>query len=147
MEYSEQQSENRLPYSRDDTYNALIVIVAGYPKLMQNFLDSDPGPSSRFNKFITFGDYTPEEMIRILKLMCRKADLMLTDQAEKHALSFFGQRYRPQLDSFANARDVRNFFEQAVVNQADRLSAVNAPDDSELSTITPEDLRDIALSL
>lgn len=139
------EAVDTLVKAMEDNREDLIVIVAGYPKLMQDFLDSNPGLRSRFNRFITFDDYTPEEMVRILKTMCGKADLVLTDQAEKYAFSFFEQRCSFHSDSFANARDVRNFFEKAVTNQADRLSAVNDPDNSELSTIQPEDLQDIVL--
>lgn len=56
----------------EDCREDLIVIVAGYPELMEGFLESNPGLKSRFNKFIYFRDYTPEELTEIFRLFCRK---------------------------------------------------------------------------
>ena len=72
------KSENDYGYEAVDTLlkgmedhrDDLIVIVAGYPELMEEFLNSNPGLRSRFNKFINFIDYSPEELSLIFSNMC-----------------------------------------------------------------------------
>ena len=58
-----------------------IVIVAGYPDLMEEFLSSNPGLRSRFSRFITFEDYTPGELFDILLAMCKKQEYVLSEAA------------------------------------------------------------------
>lgn len=118
----------------------LVVIVAGYPEPMERFLDSNPGLRSRFNKFIVFDDYSAEELLLILQSMCKKANLRLSSQAEDSAYSFFQKQC--DLDTFANARDVRNFFEKALVNQANRLAQMEDLSDEMLFAIEYEDIED-----
>ncbi len=54
---------------------------------MGNFLLSNPGLQSRSNKFIMFEDYNEEELVLILKLICTKAGLKLSNHAEQQAYS------------------------------------------------------------
>jgi len=125
----------------EDNRNDLIVIVAGYPGLMEHFLESNPGLRSRFNKFINFEDYSPTELIDILFKMCQKSNLRLSEEASDYAKVFFEKRCMNKDSTFANARGVRNFFEQAIVNQANRLVTVAALNDEILSTIEVVDLK------
>ena len=62
----------------EDNRDDLIVIVAGYPELMEGFLESNPGLKSRFNKFIYFRDYTPEELTEIFRLFCKLMEALRT---------------------------------------------------------------------
>lgn len=103
----------------EDNRDDLVVIVAGYTDLMNDFLESNPGLKSRFNKFIAFNDYTPEELMKILQNMCEKQDFKLDAGAKKYVLTQF-ELFAKSPD-FANARTVRNFFEYAITKQATRL--------------------------
>lgn len=129
----------------EDNRDDLIVIVAGYPEPMEEFLNSNPGLKSRFNKYLHFDDYTPEELIGILKLNAKKADLVLSEEAEKFAAEFFTKRCENRPANYANGRDVRNFFEKALVNQANRLAAMEKIEDKDLTTLEIEDLNTILL--
>ncbi|MBQ8603667.1 MAG: AAA family ATPase [Oscillospiraceae bacterium] len=129
----------------EDNRDDLIVIVAGYPKPMEEFLNSNPGLKSRFNKYLYFDDYTPEELIGILKLQAKKADLVLSEEAEKFATEFFTKRCENRPENYANARDVRNFFEKALINQANRLAVLDKIEDSQLTTLEVEDFNTIIL--
>lgn len=117
----------------EDNRDDLVVIVAGYVEPMEEFLESNPGLKSRFNKFIDFVDYTPEELIEILKSMCRKQDFKIDEDAEKYLKTQF--ETLSTSPAFANARTARNLFEYALTNQATRLiteGALNTPKKEEV---------------
>lgn len=139
------EAVNTLLKAMEDNRDNLIVIVAGYTDLMQDFLDSNPGLRSRFNKQIIFNDYTPEELMSIFTGMCSNSFFKLTEQASACALAFFEKRVEQKLPNFANGRDVRNYFEKALTNQANRLAVMVSVTDEDLMTINEEDVKSIEL--
>lgn len=76
-----QEAVDTLLKGMEDHRDDLVVIVAGYTELMEEFLDSNPGLRSRFNKFINFEDYTAEEEVEILINNCKKQEYMLSRDA------------------------------------------------------------------
>ena len=131
----------------EDHRDDLAVIVAGYPDLMEKFLSSNPGLRSRFNKFIYFDDYTPDELYKIFEFQCNKAGYTTTAAAGQYVKKFFEDHYNNRDSNFANARDVRNFFEKAVVNQANRLVGMEDQEltDEQLSQLDMREVKDIVL--
>ena len=129
----------------EDHRNDLIVIVAGYPHLMNEFLDSNPGLRSRFNKFINFADYNSKELLGIFEKLCTDSGYTATDECLGYVNRYFMRRYLNRTEHFANGRDVRNFFEMAIVNQANRLSTVNDISDEALSELELEDVQNIVI--
>lgn len=123
----------------EDHRDDLIVIVAGYPALMEKFLYSNPGLESRFNKFIYFEDYTADELYEIFMLMCSEANLSLDGPADEYAHQYFAKMCEHKSDNFANGRAVRNFFEEVITAQANRLAPKTDITDDELNTLTYED--------
>ncbi len=123
----------------EDNRDDFIVIVAGYPALMDRFLHSNPGLESRFNKFIYFDDYTAEELYDIFMLLCDDANLKLDDMADDYAKKYFEKMYETKSTNFANGRAVRNFFEEVITAQANRLAPKEDITDEELNTLTYED--------
>ena len=123
----------------EDNRDDLIVIVAGYPALMDRFLHSNPGLESRFNKFIYFDDYTSEELYEIFMLMCEDANLTLDEAADDYLKKYFDLMCEHKSDNFANGRAVRNFFEEVITAQANRLAPQSEITDEELNTLTYED--------
>ena len=123
---------------RDD----LIVIMEGYTGTMEEFLDSNPGLESRFNKYFHFPDYNGEELYKIFLMRCKKNKYELSKKAQKDAKEIFNQMYENRSDNFGNGRDVRNFFEDTVVRQSNRLAAMENPTKEDLVTIIPKDLRE-----
>ena len=107
---------------------------------MENFIQANPGLRSRFSKYIHFEDYTPEESLSIFRGMCGKAGLTPDRDAERAALRHFTARSNRRDENFANARDVRNFFEMAIENQANRLAAMLSIPENEITTLRAEDI-------
>lgn len=109
----------------EDNRDNLVVILAGYPKEMNDFLQTNPGLSSRFNRTIHFEDYSNEELVKVFNLICENQNFFV-DADEGEALKvlseyFDGLRNIPGR-AFGNARDARNTFEDVIQNQAMRLA-------------------------
>ena len=135
-----QEAVDTLLKAMEDHRDDLIVIVAGYSDLMKEFLASNPGLTSRFNTFIEFQDYTPDELIRILDQMCEKQDYKLDTEAKEYARAYF--EIQSQQENFANAREARNFLEHAISRQATRLVLNRITDKEGLSLLTIEDVKE-----
>ena len=131
----------------EDHRDELVVIVAGYPKPMERFLESNPGLRSRFSTSILFEDYTPEELFRMYEVFSGSMN-MVTDEAAKEALrTYLAWLSAHKPENFANGRDVRNIFEAALRNQSSRLARLGRITDEELITIRKEDLPEKVLSM
>ena len=123
----------------EDHRDDLVVIVAGYDEPMEQFINSNPGLQSRFNKYLYFPDYTGEELMAMFRMRVKKNRYVLTPEAEEAAVAFFNELYENRDDNFGNGRDVRNWFEDVVSRQANRLAAMEAPTKDDLMTITKAD--------
>ncbi|MCI2056692.1 MAG: AAA family ATPase [Oscillibacter sp.] len=132
-----QEAIDTILKAMEDHRDDLVVIVAGYDGLMDDFVHSNPGLESRFNRFLHFDDYNVDEMMQIFKSQCKKGCYTLDDAAEKEVREFI-QVSNTNSISFGNARGVRNIFEQVLVNQANRLAVQEQ--------VSREDLMKIALS-
>ena len=124
----------------EDHRDDLIVIVAGYTELMEQFIHSNPGLESRFNKYFHFADYNGAELAQIFRSMCEKNGYRMDEQTDRAAAEAFELMYEQRDENFGNARDVRNIFEQAVARQANRVAAMDAPTRDDLMLLTREDL-------
>lgn len=139
-DYGMEAIETLLKRMEDDRED-MVVIVAGYSRLMEKFISSNPGLRSRFGKRIHFPDYNPEELLEILRHMVRKNSFTITEEALDYAYEVLERRYGARTENFANAREVRNFFESAVVSQADRLYGRENLSDEELCRLEAEDFK------
>jgi len=128
----------------EDHRDDLIVIVAGYTDLMADFIHSNPGLESRFNKYFYFDDYDGEQMLAIFRSMCEKNGYALDEAAQDYAKGFLQEMYDARDENFGNARDVRNFFERSVACQADRLAALESVDKAALMALDLADLKQAA---
>ncbi len=129
----------------EDHRDRLVVIVAGYPKLMERFLKSNPGLRSRFAREIEFPDYTTAELVDIISTMASEADYSLDAEGLPTVEKIFQQVDRNP--GFGNARYARTLFEQAINRQAFRLAGqadVDLLDKTEVSIITTADLLEAA---
>jgi stage V sporulation protein K len=124
----------------EDNRHRLVVIVAGYPRLMRRFLESNPGLRSRFSREIEFPDYSTEELIEIFGRFAAEAQYTIGDGTPDTLRSIFAGAGRD--DSFGNARFARTLFEQSLNAQALRLGEgdVDSLTRDELKSLTPADL-------
>lgn len=124
----------------EDHRKDLVVIVAGYTGPMEQFIHSNPGLESRFNKYLTFHDYTAPQLLEIFHSLCKKNGYTLTPEAQEKAAAGFQTLFDRRDANFGNARQVRNTFEDAVARQANRVAALAEPSKEDLMTLLPEDL-------
>ena len=117
----------------EDFRHRLVVIVAGYPRPMERFLDSNPGLRSRFAREIVFPDYSTEELLAITRRFAGENEYRLTEGAESALRGTFDGAARGE--GFGNARYARTIFEQALNAQALRLAAVGGRSLEELEAI------------
>ena len=135
-----QESIDTLLKAMEDQREDFVVIVAGYSKPMNRFLESNPGLKSRFNKSITFEDYSPNELLDIFELFCKLNDMRLSSDARDYLTQYLSELSDEKSENFANGREMRNLFEKAITNQANRLSHYNDISDEELNIIKIEDI-------
>ncbi len=124
----------------EDHRDDLVVIVAGYTEEMKQFLKSNTGLVSRFNKFIVFPDYSEDELIEIFHVMADKAGFIIEAGAEEALLCKIKAMDEHTKRDFGNARGIRNTFEKIVVRQANRVVCHKNPTMEQLSTICAEDI-------
>ena len=120
MDYG-QEAVDTLLKAMEDHREDLVVIVAGYTELMEEFVHSNPGLESRFNRFMHFPDYSVAEMRDIFLMRCKKSGYTL-EKAARQPLEDILAKASLDVESFGNARGVRNLFEKAIAAQADRLA-------------------------
>lgn len=137
-----QEAVDTLLKCMEDRRSDLIVIVAGYPELMTQFIASNPGLQSRFNKYINFVDYRPDELLAIFESMCQQQGYQLSEKAKAFAGNYFVRLYENRDENFANGRDVRNYFEKAIARQANRLAQRSNWTNEQLARIEVSDLSD-----
>ncbi|MEH7111584.1 right-handed parallel beta-helix repeat-containing protein [Neobacillus niacini] len=119
-----------------------MVIVAGYEKEMEQFLEVNPGLKSRFTQYYQLQDYTPDEMIAIAEKMITEKNREITSDAKSLLHKEFTGLYRKRDRYFSNARTVRNNVDDMYKAQATRC--MNTPKESWtkefLLTLTIEDV-------
>ncbi|MGN0150876.1 MAG: AAA family ATPase [Wujia sp.] len=135
-----QEAVDTLLKMMEDNRDNLIVIVAGYTDLMEEFINSNPGLRSRFNKYIFFEDYTGEQLYDIFVSMCKKQEYIPNEQGKKYAKDYLAARAESHDENFANAREVRNYIERAIARQASRIVELKDVSDKQLRTLTKSDL-------
>lgn len=125
----------------EDDRDRLVVILAGYTNEIKDFIASNPGLQSRFNRYIQFDDYSAEELTEIFKRSLRKSHYKIKRDAFEKLQTVIEKAVTAKDKHFGNARYVRNLFEKVVQNQANRLAKMDTIDNDELSIITLEDIK------
>ncbi|WP_314173549.1 right-handed parallel beta-helix repeat-containing protein [Streptomyces winkii] len=122
----------------EDHREEVVVIAAGYTTEMQRFLAVNPGVASRFSRTITFGDYTPEELLRIVEQQAEEHEYHLGEAATEALLKHFTAL--PKGPSFGNGRTARQTFESMVERHAGRVAQLSDPSTEDLTLLYADDL-------
>jgi len=124
----------------EDRRDSVVVIVAGYSQEMRNFIASNPGLRSRFNRTIRFDDFDETELLAIQKQMLRSSGFDASDGFLLRSELLWQKLYRERLTGDANARMVRSALEIVLENQAARLMRMPKKERHELCELESEDL-------
>ncbi|MCX5197138.1 right-handed parallel beta-helix repeat-containing protein [Streptomyces sp. NBC_00249] len=122
----------------EDHREAVVVIVAGYTAEMERFLTVNPGVASRFSRTITFGDYGPQELLRIVEQQAEEHEYRLGEGTEEALLAYFTEL--PKGPAFGNGRTARQTFESMVERHAGRVAQLAEPSTDELTLLFAADL-------
>ena len=124
----------------EDDRARLIVVLAGYSDEMKQLLKTNPGLSSRFSRTFHFPDYANDDLIHIFELMAQKGHYQVSEEVREALRAVFESAISQKDKHFGNGRLVRNVFEKAIRNLADRV--VNNTDltPEVLTTIEPADI-------
>jgi SpoVK/Ycf46/Vps4 family AAA+-type ATPase len=116
----------------------LAVIVAGYPKEMKTFLDSNPGLRSRFKLSFEFTDYLPQELSLIAEHAASEKEVYITPDARLSLDAIITEAFRRRDRTFGNARFIHDLVEKAKIQLGLRLMAL-----ADVRTLHSEDLKSI----
>ncbi len=135
-----EEAINVLLKRMEDDRDRFVVIVAGYGEEMHEFIDSNPGLSSRFARYIEFPNYSDADLLEIFKRICAKNDYCLGDGMDDVLRQHFALVLSSADRKFGNARYARNLFEKLLEIQSNRVAAMKNPNSTDISTLQKEDL-------
>lgn len=118
----------------------IAVIFAGYEAPMQLFVSANPSLRSRFGTTVHFADYNGDDMLNIFLRLCRQNQYTPNEAAQSALHNYFEQLYLNRDVNFGNGKTVRELFGTVVLRQSKRVAHLNAPTDSDVATIIPDDL-------
>jgi hypothetical protein len=124
----------------EDDRSRLVVILAGYPIPMQDMLRSNPGLSSRFQRSISFPDYSAAELVQIFEGFCSRHQYLLAPAARSRLAEYFESQVADRDEHFGNARMARNCFESSIRRMAARIVRIPKLSQDDLITLQPEDI-------
>ena len=122
----------------EDHRDELVVILAGYTKEMEEFLQANSGLRSRFPNKIEFPDYTGAELLAITKLTAKGRGYRLAAECDGPLLAFYDRKQAENAAENGNGRLARNTLEAAILNQGRRLAA---EPDAALDELRPGDFQ------
>ncbi len=124
----------------EDDRNRLVVVLAGYPELMEKMLKSNPGLTSRFQRTLIFPDYNAKELLYIFYTLSKQNHYRLPKETQQALYSGFKSILANKDEHFGNGRLVRNLFEHAIRRMATRIVTVAPLTREVLTTLVPEDI-------
>lgn len=124
----------------EDLRDDLVIIVAGYTELMEEFLQSNPGFKSRFNHFVQFDNFSTDELYDIFAMLCQTNDYQFGEAFAQRMKAQLHQIPIESIPNFSNGRYIRNLFEKLVTIQSNRLIQQAMITKEELMTFEEQDI-------
>lgn len=118
----------------------LVVILAGYTREMNEFINTNPGIKSRIARSIEFPDYNGAELFEIFMGMAQREQLICPDNVARRLREVFNKMYASRDRNFGNGRDVRNFYERMVEQQKNRIVRENLLEGDEMIKFAVSDI-------
>lgn len=138
-----QEAIETLLKAMEDYRDRFVVIVAGYPREMNYFLESNPGLKSRFSTIIKFEDYSPEELEEIFKKQLTSYEYEITPEALQKVREKINEIHNNKGRNFSNGRLIRNLFDEVIKKQSVRISNQGIIEKSQLVKIKLEDILEL----
>ena len=107
----------------EDYRDRLVVVAAGYPGPMSQFIQSNPGLESRFTRFLQFQDYTPSQLLQIFESFAAAGKYEIEPSARGALVDLLSHEYEARGERFGNGRTVRNIFGETIGRQHLRLTS------------------------
>ena len=124
----------------EDDRERLVVVLAGYPRPMEQMLDCNPGLRSRFQRTFDFPDFSADELVEVFDGFCTKGQYTLTTQAREKLHSVFESLAADRDEYFGNGRLARNLFERSVGRMANRIVKIVPVTRALLTTFEADDI-------
>ncbi|MBX7095959.1 MAG: AAA family ATPase [Flavobacteriales bacterium] len=138
---------NTLLKRMEDNRDDFVVIAAGYTDNMNEFLMTNPGLRSRFERVFQFEDYKPEELMKIADFMLKAENMKADQEAMEHLQAYFTALWNVRDKFYGNAREVRKVIGEAIKNQNLRMASMDAKARTMemVSTLTKADVEEFSL--
>lgn len=124
----------------EDLRDDLVIIVAGYTELIEEFLQSNPGFKSRFNHYVQFDNFSTDELYDIFAMLCQTNDYQFGEAFAQHMKTQLRHMPIETIPNFSNGRYIRNLFEKLVTIQSNRLIQQAIISREELMTFEEQDI-------
>ena len=105
----------------EDHRDDLIVILAGYSREMEEFLNANSGLKSRFPNILNFADYTGSELTQIAVSLAQGKDYVIDESCLNDLTIYFNAVQMNSAARSGNGRLARNTVEKAILNQSRRI--------------------------
>jgi len=135
-----QETIDTLLKRMEDYKGQFIVIVAGYTSEMKDFMDTNPGLTSRFANTFHFEDYNPEQLLSIIISMAKSSGYIFDEKAKAVLTKRFSDLYAKRDKNFGNARTARNLLLEIITNQEGRIANIINPSNDDLQSLEEIDI-------
>ncbi|WP_251198367.1 AAA family ATPase [Anaerotardibacter muris] len=131
---------NTIVQEMENHRDSVVVIFAGYPDKMEQFLQKNPGLRSRIAFHVRFPDYTTEELSQIASIIASKKGMTLSSDAASKLSGIFDAARKEE--DFGNGRYARSLIEKAIMAQSSRIinQDLETLNKTELNTLCAEDI-------
>ncbi|NRY64159.1 AAA family ATPase [Clostridium beijerinckii] len=135
------EAVNTIVKKMEDLRDNMVIIFAGYPKEMLEFVNMNPGLKDRIQFKLEFVDYKPEELLEIWIKFFEDSQYEIEENALDEMTRIVDKIYKNRDNNFSNARIMRKCFERIKMGQAVRIMKNNLTESDDIIKINIEDVK------